>query len=80
MEIREEHPEDKPGIHTVNERAFGQPKYYPRFGFEPASRHDIRSQWSGVPNDAFMVLILDELAMHGKTGVVRYRSEFDEVM
>ncbi|MBU2623130.1 MAG: N-acetyltransferase, partial [Proteobacteria bacterium] len=23
----------------------GHPEYYPRFGFEPASRHNLKSQW-----------------------------------
>jgi len=31
----------------------GHPEYYPRFGFEPANRHGIRSEWQ-VPDNAFM--------------------------
>src|SRR5687767_8844500 len=31
----------------------GHPEYYPRFGFEPASRHGVSCQWSGVPDEAF---------------------------
>ena len=58
----------------------GHPAYYPRFGFEPASRHGIRSQWDGVPDDAFMVLILNNSVMHGISGVAHYRKEFDEAM
>jgi len=58
----------------------GHPDYYPRFGFEPASRHGIRSQWEGVPADAFMILIFDPVAMAGACGVARYRDEFDEAM
>jgi putative acetyltransferase len=42
--------------------------------------HDIRSQWDGVPDEAFMILILDEDAMKGVSGVARYRDEFDEAM
>ena len=56
----------------------GHPHYYPRFGFEPASRYGIRSQWEGIPDEAFMILILDEAIMHGVSGIARYRSEFDE--
>lgn len=56
----------------------GHPDYYPRFGFERASTHAIQSQWAEVPDEAFMVLVLDETAMQGLTGIARYRSEFDE--
>jgi putative acetyltransferase len=37
----------------------GYPEYYPRFGFERASLYGIRSQWEGVPDEAFMIRILD---------------------
>jgi putative acetyltransferase len=57
----------------------GHPDYYPRFGFERASARALVSQWEGMPDDAFMVLILDEHAMAGVSGVARYRAEFDEV-
>jgi len=36
----------------------GHPEYYPRFGFGPASQHDLSCQWEGVPDEAFMVLAL----------------------
>lgn len=57
----------------------GHPEYYPRFGFEPASTRGLVSQWEGIPDAAFMVLILDGRAMTGVSGVARYREEFDEV-
>jgi putative acetyltransferase len=57
----------------------GHPAYYPRFGFTPASAHGLDSQWPGMPDEAFMALILDEDAMRGVKGVARYRPEFDEV-
>lgn len=57
----------------------GHPEYYPRFGFEPASKHGLVSQWAGVPDAAFMVLVLDENAMAGVTGMAKYRDEFNEV-
>lgn len=57
----------------------GHPEYYPRFGFERASVHGLVSQWEGIPDAAFMVLILDEHAMVGVSGVARYREEFDDV-
>lgn len=58
----------------------GHPAYYPRFGFEPASRYGLRSQWDGVPDEAFMVLVFDEPALENVSGVARYRTEFDEAM
>jgi putative acetyltransferase len=57
----------------------GHVDYYPRFGFERASARGIRCQWPGVPDAAFMVLIMDPPAMTGATGVARYRAEFDAV-
>jgi putative acetyltransferase len=56
----------------------GHPEYYPRFGFERASLHRLVSQWEGVPDEAFMVLILDVPAMAGVSGVAKYREEFSE--
>ena len=57
----------------------GHPEYYPRFGFERASAHGLRSQWEGMPDQAFMVLLLDAPAMAGTSGVAKYRDEFNEV-
>lgn len=54
----------------------GHPEYYPRFGFEPASRHDIRCQWEGVPDEAFMVLLLNEELGGRLAGTAYYRDEF----
>jgi putative acetyltransferase len=57
----------------------GHAEYYPRFGFEPASRYGIRSQWE-VPDEAFMILVLSEAEMKGISGVAKYRQEFDETL
>jgi putative acetyltransferase len=54
----------------------GHTTYYPRFAFEPASRHGIRCKWD-VPDDAFMILVPDWAAMRGATGLASYRPEFD---
>jgi putative acetyltransferase len=56
----------------------GHPTYYPRFGFEPAKQYGIKSEWE-VPDEAFMVLVLDEQQKDGLSGVVKYRPEFSEV-
>jgi len=58
----------------------GHAAYYPRFGFERASGHGIQSQWPGIPDDVFMVAILDPPAFEGVSGVAQYRDEFDQAM
>lgn len=58
----------------------GHPEYYPRFGFEPASKHNLASQWEGVPDEAFMILVLDKAVVRGVSGIARYRDEFNEAM
>ena len=55
----------------------GHPDYYPRFGFAPASQYGVRCQWPGVPDEAFMVLVLDAVRAPRLGGVARYRPEFD---
>ena len=57
----------------------GHPQFYPRFGFEPASSHGLACQWEGVPDAAFMVMVLDVHAMAGVSGVAKYRDEFNDV-
>ncbi|MBM3803552.1 MAG: N-acetyltransferase [Acidimicrobiia bacterium] len=56
----------------------GHPKYYPRFGFELASKYNLRSQWEGVPDEAFMVAVFNEDALPTQGGVARYRDEFND--
>ena len=56
----------------------GHPDYYPRFGFECASAHGVQSRWSQVPDEAFLLLVLDEPAMQGVSGTALYRQEFEE--
>ena len=56
----------------------GHPEYYPRFGFVRASTHGVRCQWEGVPDDAFMVLILEASIASQVAGLAKYRREFDE--
>jgi putative acetyltransferase len=58
----------------------GHPGYYPRFGFEPASRNNVQSQLDGVPDEAFMIVVFDRDALHNVGGVARYRDEFNEAM
>lgn len=58
----------------------GHEHYYPKFGFETASKYSIKCQWDGVPDEAFMVMILDEKVMENVNGVAKYRDEFNEDM
>ncbi|MCJ7784239.1 MAG: hypothetical protein MUP41_09915 [Desulfobacterales bacterium] len=52
------------------------PTYYPRFGFVPASRYGIRSEYENAPDEAFMILVLDQGALEGVSGIAKYRPEF----
>jgi putative acetyltransferase len=54
----------------------GYSGYFPRFGFEPASWQGVRCPWTRIPDDAFMIKILDPDVMHEVRGVARYRDEF----
>src|SRR5215468_3192429 len=56
----------------------GHSNYYPRFGFVPASRFGIKSEYD-VDDEAFMVMELREGALIGCAGVVKYQPEFNEV-
>ena len=56
----------------------GHPAYYPRFGFRPASEYGIKCEWD-VPDDVFMLLVLDQAKMEGVSGLAKYRHEFSSV-
>jgi putative acetyltransferase len=56
----------------------GHAAFYPRFGFVPATTRSIRCEWD-MPDDAFMVLVLNETMMHGVSGIAKYREEFSTV-
>ncbi len=73
------------GLDMLRERGdgivvvLGHPEYYPRFGFERSTKHGI--QWEhDAPEEAFMVMALQEGALRGVSGTVRYRPEFDIVI
>lgn len=55
----------------------GHHEYYPKFGFEKASRWDINAPFE-VPEEAFMALELEENALQHVSGVVEYSSAFFE--
>lgn len=56
----------------------GHPEYYPRFGFVPASRFGIKSEYE-VRDEVFMILELQEGSLEGFAGIAKYQSEFNEV-
>ena len=53
----------------------GHAAYYPRFGFQPASRFGLRSEYD-VPDEVFMALELTPGALAGQSGTVRYHPAF----
>jgi putative acetyltransferase len=56
----------------------GHAQYYPRFGFAPAVRFGLRSEYE-VPDEAFMALELVPGALSGVRGLVRYAPAFAEL-
>ena len=58
----------------------GHPEYYPRFGFQAASGCNIKTQWDGVPDEAFMILVMDHEAMQNVSGVATFRDEFNDAL
>jgi putative acetyltransferase len=56
----------------------GHPGYYPRFGFEFASKYNIRCEYDGVPEEAFMIVIFDPSALPAEGGIAHYRPEWAE--
>jgi putative acetyltransferase len=56
----------------------GHSDFYPRFGFQTASRYGIQAPFE-VPDPAFMVIELQPDALQGVQGTVRYPPAFEEV-
>lgn len=53
----------------------GHPEYYPRFGFAPASRSGLRSEYD-VPDEAFMLMELAPGGADELRGLARYHAAF----
>jgi len=64
------------GAHAVV--VLGHAEYYPRFGFQPASRFGLRSDYD-VPDEVFMALELKPGALDGATGTIHYHPAFANV-
>jgi putative acetyltransferase len=56
----------------------GHANYYPRFGFRPARAQGVTCEWD-VPDDVFMLLVLNQTRMQGVSGAAKYRPEFSTV-
>ena len=54
----------------------GHADYYPRFGFVPASRFGIKSEFN-VPDEVFMLKTLQGSALQGIKGTVQYHAAFN---
>lgn len=57
----------------------GHPGYYPRFGFTPAAEQGFQCGYPDTPPEAFMIRVFDEALLNGLSGVIYYRTEFDDV-
>jgi putative acetyltransferase len=56
----------------------GHPAYYPRFGFEPASRFGLGCEYDAA-GDAFMAFELEAGTLRGKTGTIQYHRAFEQL-
>ena len=56
----------------------GHPTYYPRFGFVPTTRWNIRCEYEAPP-EAFMAIELQAGYLDGKAGTIRYHPAFADV-
>jgi len=57
----------------------GHPEYYPKFGFEPASKYGIIYEHE-VPDEAFMAIELKEGSLKNIHGIAKYQPEFNELV
>jgi len=70
------------GLDSLNEFGYaavvvlGDPAFYERLGFEPASRYDLRCHWPGTET-SFQVHPLADDALDGVTGLVEYHDHFN---
>ena len=56
----------------------GHSEYYPKFGFEPASKWNIKAPFD-VPDNVFLAIELEEGGLKGVSGAVEYPDEFNDV-
>jgi putative acetyltransferase len=58
----------------------GHPGFYPKFGFEKASKYGIQCEYKEVPDEAFMIVVYDEEIIKGINGIAKQRPEFAAAM
>ena len=63
---------------TAAVAVLGHAEYYPRFGFVPASKFGLMSQYD-VPDDVFMIVEGRRGALAGKHGLLSYHPAFAEL-
>jgi putative acetyltransferase len=56
----------------------GHSEYYPRFGFEKASKYGISAPFD-VPDNAFFAIELEKDGLKNCSGTIEYPSEYNEV-
>ena len=56
----------------------GHPDYYPRFGFAPASKFNINSEYN-VPDNTFMAMELIPKALNEVSGTIKYHETFNNL-
>lgn len=72
------------GIEACRQRGFdgivvlGHAHYYPRFGFVPASRFGLRTEYD-VPDEVFMAMEFNKDVLKGQDALVLFHPAFQEV-
>lgn len=72
------------GLHRLDELhcpfvvVVGHPTFYPRFGFVPASRFAVRSQFKEIPDDVFMIRRLPGATFELYKGTAYYLPAFTD--
>jgi predicted N-acetyltransferase YhbS len=73
------------GLHKATQLNFkavvvlGHPEYYPKCGFEPASKWKIKPPIE-VPDEAFMLIEISEGWLKDKPGVIQFPVEYYDAM
>lgn len=65
-------------LHYKSVIVLGHEHYYPKFGFVPADKWNIKSPYD-VPTNVFMALELVTDGLKGVSGLVKYPKEFEKV-
>lgn len=65
-------------LRAVAAVVLGHPEFYPKFGFSPAERFGLRSEYD-VPAEAFMAIELTAGALRGASGTVKYHAAFSQL-